>query len=325
MVFIMEATGVYFEPLAFRLYDEGYKVVVVLPNRAKKYIQSLGYKSKTDKIDAQALAQMGAEQNLPLWQPYSKEIYTLRSLTRQNEDLQKERTVLLNRIEAISYAKVKSPLILKQLKASLRLVEKQILELKEEIARCIKNDEVLSSKVAKIETIKGLGLMTIATVIAETNGFFLFKNQRQLVSYAGYDVVENLSGNSRGKSRISKKGNSHIRRALHMPSLCVVRYNPDTFGRFYERVYQASKVKMKGYVAIQRKLLLLIYTLWKKDQEYLPKTSGKEEQKVLFPKQEKRNCLTKDNPSLDEHLYKVSQDVLFPKSKDKEISKNLKI
>ncbi len=311
MVFIMEATGVYFERLAFRLYQEGYKVVVVLANKAKKYIQSIGYKSKTDKIDAQALAQMGAEQNLPLWQPYSKEIYTLRSLTRQNEDLQKERTIILNRIEAISFAQVKSSLILKQLKASLRLIEKQILELKDEIERCIDQDDVLSSKVKKIQSIKGLGLITIATIIAETNGFYLFKNQRQLVSYAGYDIVENQSGNSRGKTRISKKGNSHIRRALHMPSLCVVRYNPDSFARFYDRVYQSSKVKMKGYVAIQRKLLLLIYTLWKKDEVYLPKTSGKEEQTVLFSPQEKRNCLIKDNPSLDEHLYKVSQDVLF--------------
>ncbi len=206
---------------------------------------------KTDKIDAQALAQMGAEQNLPLWQPYSKEIYRLRSLTRQNEDLQKERTIILNRIEAISFAQVKSLLILKQLKVSLRLIEKQILELKDEIERCIDQDDVLSSKVKKIQSIKGLGLITIATIIAETNGFQLFKNQRQLVSYAGYDIVENQSGNSRGKTRISKKGNSHIRRALHMPSLCVVRYNSDSFARFYERVYQSSKVKMKGYVAIQ--------------------------------------------------------------------------
>ncbi len=78
--------------------------------------------------------------------------------------------------------------------------------------------------------------------------------------------------------------------------MSVIRYKPDTLGKFYERVYQASKVKMKGYVAMQRKLLLLIYTLRKKDEEYLPKTSGKEEQKGLFSK-----------------------------SKDKEISKNLKI
>ena len=50
-----------------------------------------------------------------------------------------------------------------------------------------------------------------------------FANQRQLVSYAagppgGYDVVENQSGNRSGKTRISKKGNSRIRRILHLPA-----------------------------------------------------------------------------------------------------------
>jgi len=40
---------------------------VVLPNKSKKYLEYLGFKSKTDKIDAQDLAQMGAEQQLKLW------------------------------------------------------------------------------------------------------------------------------------------------------------------------------------------------------------------------------------------------------------------
>lgn len=66
--------------------------------------------------------------------------------------------------------------------------------------------------------------MSVVTVIAETNGFALIKNQRQLVSYAGYDVVENQSGKRAGKTKISKKGNSHIRRILHMPALNAVRY-----------------------------------------------------------------------------------------------------
>jgi transposase len=52
-----------------------------------------------------------------------------------------------------------------------------------------------------------------------------FTNQRHLVSYAGYDVVENQSGNRSGKTRISKKGNSRLRRFLHMPSFNAVRFN----------------------------------------------------------------------------------------------------
>ena len=79
ITFTMEATGVYYEGLAYYLEEEGMTVQVVLPNQSKKYGQSLGVKSKTDKIDARILAQMGLERQLKRWQPISA---GLRILTR---------------------------------------------------------------------------------------------------------------------------------------------------------------------------------------------------------------------------------------------------
>jgi len=52
--------------------------------------------------------------------------------------------------------------------------------------------------------------------VGETLGFESIVNAKQLASYAGYDVVLRESGNFKGKTRISKKGNSHIRAALHV-------------------------------------------------------------------------------------------------------------
>ena len=64
-------------------------------------------------------------------------------------------------------------------------------------------------------TKKGVGLMTVDTIVSETLGFEHVKNVKQLVSYAGYDVVERESGTSvKGKTRISKKGNRYIRKSL---------------------------------------------------------------------------------------------------------------
>jgi transposase len=62
LVICMEATGVYYESCALYLFEKEYKVSVVLPNKAKKYLQAIGLKSKNDSIDAKGLAQMGAEQ-----------------------------------------------------------------------------------------------------------------------------------------------------------------------------------------------------------------------------------------------------------------------
>jgi transposase len=126
----------------------------------------------------------------------------------------------------------------------------------------------LQEKISKITTIKGVGLLTAATIIAETNGFALFTNQKQLVSYAGYDVVENQSGNRNGKTRISKQGNSHIRRILHMPALHAVRRNVPVCKALFDRLQGKGKKRMLAYVAVQKKLLILIYTLWKKDEPW---------------------------------------------------------
>src|SRR6185436_15691482 len=73
--YLVEATGIYHENLAWFLYTKECSISVILPNKAKKYIQGLGLKSKNDKIDAKGLAKMCAEQSLDLWRPISKKIY----------------------------------------------------------------------------------------------------------------------------------------------------------------------------------------------------------------------------------------------------------
>ena len=99
LVVIMEATGVYYEHLAWTMHQQGRKVHVVLANRAKKYFQSLGHKSKNDRLDVKALAHMGAERNLAPWQPLSRQLYLLRKLTREHEQIQQVRCEAANRLE----------------------------------------------------------------------------------------------------------------------------------------------------------------------------------------------------------------------------------
>lgn len=110
----------------------------------------------------------------------------------------------------------------------------------------------------------------MVTIVSETNGFKLFTSQGQLTSYAGFDVVACQSGKRSGRTKISKKGSKYIRKALCFPSLNVVRLQTGTFSQFYSRVYERTAIPMKGYVAVQRKLLYLIFALWKKEQAFDP-------------------------------------------------------
>jgi transposase len=143
---------------------------------------------------------------------------------------------------------------------------------------------VVKKKVELITSIPGVGLLTAVTVLAETNGFELIKNKKQLTSYAGLDVKEKLSGTSvKGKPRISKKGNKYLRKSMHLPALSAIRNNESLKAIFF-RLVSKHGIKMKAATAVQRKLLELIYIIFKTeklyDKEYLQKTR---EQQIVTP------------------------------------------
>ncbi|HEY0040090.1 MAG TPA: IS110 family transposase [Flavisolibacter sp.] len=317
LFFLAEATGVYHEQLAWFLHMQKMNVSIVLANKAKSYLQSLGVKSKNDKIDAKGLAQMGAEKSLPLWSPLSNQLYTLRALTRLHEDLQNQRTAFKNQLHALQFSMHKVKKVEDTLKKMIKVVEKEVAKTEDQIEALIKGDEKLKVKYKNITAIKGISLISFAVIVAETNGFELFANKAQLVSYAGYDVVENQSGKRAGKTRISKKGNSHIRRVLHMPALVAVKHDP-AFKKFYTRIYERTNIKMKGYVAVQKKLLCLMYSLWKKNEmyqaNYKTKHSEAETADPLLVGSE-RTLKKKPDPkvlaSLDEHSSALTASPLL--------------
>ena len=96
----------------------------------------------------------------------------------------------------------------------------------------------------------------------------LIRNKRQLTSYAGLDVKEKQSGTSvKGKPRISKKGNKYLRRAMHLPALAAIRHD-DRFKAVFVRLVSKHGIKMKAAVAVQRKLLEMMFTLFKNQTKY---------------------------------------------------------
>jgi len=275
VIHVMEATGVYHEQLAWFLYSRGMELSILLPTKAKSFLRANGAKSKNDSIDAKGLAQIGAEKKLELWIPPSKQLYTLRAYTRQHQSTTEMLTSLRNQLHSIQHGQFQHKDIIKQLKQTIRLSEKHLQEMEAAMAKVIKEDTVLNRHYQNISAIKGIGLLSFAVIASETNGFILFDNAASLISYAGYDVLENQSGKHSGRTKISKKGNSRIRRILHMPSLCAVRDDQPQFKNLYERVYERTKIKMKGYVAVQRKLLEMVYYLWKNNSTYDPQFSIK--------------------------------------------------
>jgi transposase len=266
--FVMEATGVYHQELAYALAANQFCVAILLPNKAKSFAKSINIRAKSDIIDAKLLCQMGLERSLLTWQPPETIFATLKTLTRERETMVLQRGKLKNQLHAYKTAFIKTDKTISRIKKHIQFLDKQIKDTEAEMKLLVKQDQQLESKIMKITKVKGLSFLSIVTILAETDGFNIIMNQKQLIGYSGLDVRVDQSGEKTTKGRITKKGNSHLRKALYMPALNACRTNK-TMKVFYTKLNERQKAKKQGIIAVQRKLLLLTYALWKTDQEYL--------------------------------------------------------
>jgi transposase len=278
LLVVMEATGVYHQGIAHYLHGKGYAVSVMQSGRVKRYAQSLDQRSKTDALDSKMLSMLGLERSIRLWQPPSKELQELKGLSRERSSLLKDKGTENNRQGAISSSAYSNAKAVKRHKNRLKLLNAQIAIIEQEMQELISENEELEKKIGFLTSIPGISFKSAATVVGETLGFESIVNAKQLASYAGYDIVLRESGNFKGKTRISKRGNSHIRAALHMPSMTCVRCNP-TLKQFYDRLKPKKAKPIVALIAVQRKLLILMYTLWKNEEVYDAKFETKKQQK----------------------------------------------
>jgi transposase len=268
LIFVMEATGVYYEHLAHFLFEHGFQIAVVLPNKIKNYAKSLQSKSKTDPLDAATITRFGLERQLVPWTPPSDTLKALRDVCREYHCLKTNITQIKNQLHALKSSFKPHRESLKRKSLLLKFLQRQVALITKELRALVKADPGLSQHLKQIKTAKGLGDITILTVLAETRCFQLISNQKQLTSYAGLDIVFNDSGMKKGKSSISKKGNTFIRKAIFMPALSACRANPQ-LKAFYQRLLAKGKNNKLAIIAVARKLLLLIYTLWKSNSPYI--------------------------------------------------------
>ncbi|HET8829885.1 MAG TPA: IS110 family transposase [Pelobium sp.] len=266
--YVMEATGVYHQKLAYYLDENSFEVSIVLPNKISNYMRTLDTKTITDKTCSEAIAQFGLERKLENWHS-PKEFYkNLQQLTRERDQIVQERTIVKNQLHAEQSEAYPHKNSLSRIKARIVFLNSQEKEIKTDIGKIVKSNSELQEQIKRLTSISGIGELTAVIVLAETNGFELIRNKKQLTSYAGLDVKEKQSGTSiNGKPRISKKGNISLRKAMYLPALTAVKWD-ERFRDIYARIVSKHGVKMKGLVAIQRKLLEMMYTVFKNNTEY---------------------------------------------------------
>jgi transposase len=279
--YVMEATGVYHQKLCYWLHEQGLPVSIVLPNKISNYARTLSVKTVTDKTASAAIMLFGLERKLDNWEP-PKDIYKrLQQLTRERGQLVEERTMIKNQVHAEQAEAAPNKQSIIRANKRITLLDKQEKEIELDIRELLLEDEEGQRIVMLLCTIPGIGLLTAATILGETNGFELIRSKRQLTSYAGLDVKEKQSGTSvKGIAKISKRGNRQLRKCLHLPALNAVRCD-ERFKAVFARVVARHGIKMKAVVAVQRRLLEMSFTVFKTnmpyDKEFLKASGVKQE------------------------------------------------
>jgi transposase len=131
--FVMEATGVYHESLAYFLDDNGYELSIVMPNKISNYLRTLAVKTITDKTASEAIALFGLERKLDRWQRPKPVYKSMRQLTREREQIVEERTMVKNHLHAEQIEAEPNIKSIQRIKERIKMLNRQEKEIKAEI------------------------------------------------------------------------------------------------------------------------------------------------------------------------------------------------
>ncbi len=268
IVVVMEATGIYHETLAYRLYKAGFTVVVENPAQVKAFAKTLGAIHKTDKQDSLLIARYGYIHRPKAWEPEAPEIRELKALIARLEALEKDSRRESNRLEKAEFAGSSSTVI-DSIQVMLEKLEQEKKRVEKQIDDHIDRHDRLKKDRRLLESIPGVGPV-VSRVMLSIIHSRRFKKAEELAAFVG--VIPQLmeSGTFKGRSRLSKKGPSFVRAKLYMAAVVAGQYNEHII-RQQKRLLANGKTKMQALSAAMRKLVHLCFGVIKNQTEYSPK------------------------------------------------------
>ena len=147
-----------------------------------------------------------------------------------------------------------------------KLLDKQIKMTEQELERQLKETGFYESLIS----IQGIGIVSAATFVGEVGDINRFDSYEQIRRYAGLNLVENSSGNHKGKTTISKRGRSLLRSILYRMAFTMVNKNKEIKELYkYLTTRKENQLKKKqAIVAVIGKILQIIYAVVTKNEEY---------------------------------------------------------
>ena len=256
---VVEATGGYQRSVVDTLFHAGLSVAVVNPARVRQFARACGLLAKTDKLDAQMLAEFGQRVQPRRYEGRSEAGKQLSALLVRRKQLEEMLKAEQNRLRTISPSLRSSvERIIATLKEEKKRLEEQIEQFLNEQKAWQEQKEILGSA-------PGVGMVTTATLLADLPELGKM-DRKKIAALVGVAPMNYDSGKKRGY-RKTKGGRTDVRSVLYMSTLVATRYNPPIRAQ-YQHLLKRGKEKKVALTACMRKFITILNAMVRDQQPF---------------------------------------------------------
>jgi transposase len=261
VLIVLEATGRYHRLVLGQLLAAGLPAIAINPRQARDFAGATGQLAKTDRIDAQVLAEFAEKIRPELRSMPDEATQELEALSTRRRQLVGILSSEKNRIHTAPKA------VRPRIQKHIHWLEKEILQLEKELDRRIRSSPAWREKEDLLRTCKGIGPVTTQTMLSCLPELGTLSGRR-ISALVGVAPFADDTGNYKGKRRI-RGGRLDVRAVLYMATLAAIRHN-HVIRDFHRRLIAAGKAKKVAITACMRKLLITLNALVRDKKPWQP-------------------------------------------------------
>lgn len=258
----LEATGHYERPLVEVLREQQMPLSIVNPRQVRDFARASGQLAKTDQLDARVIARFGTLLQPALTEKKSENQEKLSSLRARRRQVVDTLVQEKNRLDTQPDIDAR-----RLIEDAVEFYQEQLESVEEQIRQLVKSDVKFQRRVDLMVSVKAVGGTTATALLAEIPELGTLSG-RQAARLSGLAPINRDSGMFRGRRMIGG-GRAGVRKALYMPTLVAIRYNP-VIKKFYEQLIARGKAKMTAITACMRKLLLILNAILRENKPWNP-------------------------------------------------------
>ncbi|MCR9193060.1 MAG: transposase [Gammaproteobacteria bacterium] len=251
---VIEATGGYEREVVLACLEHELPVCVVNPLTIRRYAQAKGLLAKTDRIDAEVIADYGKRMQPDLRHQKLYESIKLRDLLARRRQLVQMIATEKNHLESTD-ASLQSGI-----EAHISYLETQTKEIECCLNELLRSHEEWNRKAKVLQSVPGIGDVSLWTLLGDLPELGEL-SKKEISALVGVAPFNRDSGMMKGKRSI-RGGRHAVRKVLYMATLTATRFNP-IIKVFYERLLLKGKHRKVAMVACMHKLIGILNTMVK--------------------------------------------------------------